>query len=596
VTVADGPAKGRAGEHSKEKIEMESRIPQDIERQVFDVIVIGAGINGAGVARDAAMRGLRVLLLDKGDISSGTTQWATRLIHGGLRYLEHYEFALVRESLRDREALLHIAPHLVKPLGFLVPIYDRNSNGPLIIRLGMNLYDTLSYDKSMARHKMLGRKKVEEREPGLNPEGLKAAAFYYDAQVEYAERVAVENAISARDHGATIVTYANVEHLIIENNDVKGVEFTDVFTGKSHEVRAPVTVNVAGPWVDEVLEELQKPGTDKNVGRFMGGTKGSHLIVDPFPGAPKGEALYVEARKDGRPYFIVPWNGRYLIGTTDLRYEENLDYVKASEEEIQYLLDETNYVIPGARLSREDVLFTYSGVRPLPYNPEGETGGVTRSHVVFDHATGGSAAGGKVKSQSAELPRVGGLLSIIGGKLTTYLNLSRQTTDAVFKKLDRKGPKSTSRKTPLPGSETSDFAAFAAGFRAASPLPEVLRERLLKLYGVRAAEVLKVGEEDPDLLTPLSPIESVETALIGAEVIWAFREEMAQTLSDVLLRRTMAGYGPRVALDVAEPAAQVAVEHLGWDEERAEREVREYREWVERYTPKEYRDREMSQA
>jgi glycerol-3-phosphate dehydrogenase len=301
----------RAGEHSREKIEMESRIPQDIERQVFDVIVIGAGINGAGVARDAAMRGLRVLLLDKGDISSGTTQWATRLIHGGLRYLEHYEFALVRESLRDREALLHIAPHLVKPLGFLVPIYDRNSNGPLIIRLGMNLYDTLSYDKSMARHKMLGRKKVEEREPGLNPEGLKAAAFYYDAQVEYAERVAVENAISARDHGATIVTYANVEHLIIENNDVKGVEFTDVFTGESHEVRAPVTVNVAGPWVDEVLEELQKPGTDKNVGRFMGGTKGSHLIVDPFPGAPKGEALYVEARKDGRPYFIVPWNGRY---------------------------------------------------------------------------------------------------------------------------------------------------------------------------------------------------------------------------------------------------------------------------------------------
>lgn len=575
---------------------MESRIPQDIERQVFDVIIIGAGINGAGVARDAAMRGLRVLLLDKGDISSGTTQWATRLIHGGLRYLEHYEFALVRESLRDREALLHIAPHLVRPLGFLVPIYDRNSNGPLIIRLGMNLYDTLSYDKSMPRHKMLGRKKVEDREPGLNPEGLKAAAFYYDAQVEYAERVAVENAISARDHGATVVTYANVEHLLIENNEVKGVVFTDVLGGESHEVHAPVTVNVAGPWVDEVLEELQQPGTDKNVGRFMGGTKGSHLVVDEFPGAPKGEALYVEARKDGRPYFIVPWNGRYLIGTTDLRYEENLDYVKATEEEIEYLLEETNYVIPEANLSRDDVLFTYSGVRPLPYNPEGETGGVTRSHVVFDHAKGSSAAGGKVKNQSAQLPQIGGLLSIIGGKLTTYLNLSRQTTDAVFKKLDRKGPKSTSRKTPLPGSATSDFASFAEGFRAASPVPEVIRDRLLKLYGVRAAEVLKIGEEDPELLTPLSPIESVETALIGAEVIWAFREEMAQTLSDVLLRRTMAGYGPRVALDVAEPAAQVAVEHLGWDQERAEREVQEYREWVERYTPKEFRDREAAQA
>jgi glycerol-3-phosphate dehydrogenase len=575
---------------------MPSRIPQDIESQVFDLIVVGAGINGAGIARDAAMRGLRVLLLDKGDISSGTTQWATRLIHGGLRYLEHYEFALVRESLRDREAILHVAQHLVKPLGFLVPIYDRSSRGPLMIRLGMNVYDALSYDRSMDRHKMLSRKKVEEREPGLNPEGLKAAAFYYDAQVEYAERVAVENAISARDNGATIITYANVERLIMEDGDVKGVEFTDVFEGERYTARAPVTVNVAGPWVDEVLADLRRPGTDENVGRFMGGTKGSHLIVDPFPGAPEGEALYVEARKDGRPYFIVPWNGRYLIGTTDLRYEGNLDHVSASEDEIQYLLDETNYVIPDAKLSREDVLFTYAGVRPLPYNPEGETGGVTRSHVVFDHAKGGSAAGGKVKSQSAELPQVGGLLSIIGGKLTTYLNLSRQTVDAVFEKLDRKAPKSTSRKVPLPGSETSDFEAFAAGFRSASTIPEVLCDRLLKLYGVRAAEVLETGGDDPELLTPLSSIVSVETALIGAEVIWALREEMAQTLSDVLLRRTMAGYGPRVGLDVAAAAAQVAVKHLGWEDERAEREVREYREWIERYTPKEFRDRESSRA
>jgi glycerol-3-phosphate dehydrogenase len=465
-----------------------------------------------------------------------------------------------------------------------------------MIRLGMNVYDVLSYDRSMERHKMFSRKKVEEREPGLNPEGLKAAAFYYDAQVEYAERVAVENAISARDNGATIITYANVESLILENGDVKGVEFTDVFGGERYAIRAPVTVNVAGPWVDQVLADIEGHGTEENDERFIGGTKGSHLIVDPFPGAPTDEALYVEARKDGRPYFIVPWNGRYLIGTTDLRYEGDLDYVSASEEEIQYLLDETNYVIPGARLSREDVLYTYAGVRPLPHNPGSETSSVTRSHVVFDHATGGSAAGGKMRRSGAELPQVDGLLSVVGGKLTTYLNLSRQAVDAVYKKLDRKAPKSYSRKVPLPGSETSDFEAFAAGFESASTIPEVLSGRLLKLYGVRAAEVLKVGEDDPELLAPLSSIVSVETALIGAEVIWAFREEMAETLSDVLLRRTMAGYGPRVGLDVAEAAAQVAVKHLGWEQERAEREVREYREWIERYTPKELRDRESSPA
>ncbi len=323
------------------------------------------------------------------------------------------------------------------------------------------------------------------------------------------------------------------------------MQFTDVLEGGSYEVRAPVTVNVSGPWVDEVLAGLKTPGADPNSGRFMGGTKGSHLIVDPFPGAPKGEALYVEARRDGRPYFIVPWNGCYLIGTTDLRYEGDLDHVRATEDEIQYLLDETNYVIPEANLTREDVLFTYSGVRPLPYNPEGEAGGVTRSHVVFDHAEGESVAGGKVKSASAEFPQVGGLVSIIGGKLTTYLNLSRQTTDAVFKKLGRRAPKSRSRKVPLPGGATSDFAAYAAGFRAASGLPEVLTERLLKLYGVRASEVLELAGDNPEFNAPLSPHTSAETALIGAEVIWAFREEMAQTLSDVLLTAVFTSTGPR---------------------------------------------------
>src|SRR5918997_1908068 len=328
---------------------MPSRVPEDIRDYPFDLIVIGAGINGAGIARDAAMRGLKTLLLDKGDISNGTTQWATRLIHGGLRYLEYYEVSLVRESLRDRELLLRIAPLLVKPLGFLVPIYERAKHGPLMIRLGMIGYDTLSLDKSLDNHRMLSAEEALEREPGLNPEGLLGAAFYYDAQVEYAERIAVE--------------------------------ITDILGGGTHTARAPVTVNVAGPWVDEVLGE--GGGT-----RMIGGTKGSHLVVDPFPGAPENEALYVEARKDGRPYFIVPWNGRYLIGTTDLRYEGNLDHVVADEEEIEYLIDETNHVIPEANLTRESVLFTYSGIRPLPFQPEGTEGSVTRSHIVYDHAKG----------------------------------------------------------------------------------------------------------------------------------------------------------------------------------------------------------------
>ena len=561
---------------------MASRVPQDIGDYPFDLIVVGAGINGAGIARDAAMRGLKVLLLDKGDIASGTTQWATRLIHGGLRYLEYYEVSLVRESLKDREILLHIAPHLVKPLGFLVPIYERAKHGPLMVRLGMFGYDTLSLDKSLPNHHMLSAEEALEREPGLNPEGLLGAAFYYDAQVEYAERIAVENVISAREHGGIVLTYARVDRLIREGDRVTGVEFTDVRGGGSYSAHAPVTVNVAGPWVDEVLGETSG-------GRMIGGTKGSHLIVDLFPGAPKNEALYVEARKDGRPYFIVPWNGRYLIGTTDIRYDGDLDRVVADEEEIDYLIEETNYVIPEANLTRESVLFTYSGIRPLPFQPEGAEGSVTRSHIVYDHAKG-RGIGTKRSSIGEDTARVEGLISIVGGKLTTYRNLSRQTVDMVYEKLDREAPDSRTSKVPLAGGETEDFESFAARFKATSGLTDELSERLLKLYGVRAPDVLEMAGEDPSLRMPLGPSATVESGIIGAEVLYALRRELAQTLSDVLLRRTMVGLGPNVGLDVDEAAAQVAVKHEGWSEERAKNEVEAYREYVERYKPKVMRD------
>jgi glycerol-3-phosphate dehydrogenase len=579
------------------------RLLENVGERPFDVIVVGAGINGAGVARDAAMRGLRTLLLDKGDIANGTTQWATRLIHGGLRYLEYYEFHLVRESLGEREKLLHIAPHLVKPLRFVVPIYDRSKRGPRLIRLGMFGYDVLSYDKSVPNHRMLSRDKALREYPGLNPEGLLGAATYYDGQVEYAERIAVENAVSAVEHGATVITYAEVRRLLLEDGGsrVVGVEFEDRLDGGGvRTARAPVTVNVAGPWVDRVLSgsgafgfdaEETDGGVRGHVGRMIGGTKGSHIIVDPFPGAPK-DAIYVEARRDGRPYFIIPWNGRYLIGTTDIRYEGDLDYVSADEDEIDYLIEETNYVVPEAKLTRDSVLFTYSGVRPLPYAPAGAEGSITRAHVVYDHAKGKSVAGGKIKVPGGGSPKAEGLLSIVGGKLTTYRNLGRQTVDVVYKKLGAKAPKSATDRVPLPGGRIPDLEAFAAEFKARSGLPDVLARRLLKVYGARAYDVLAEAGDDPSLKEPLAPsAPAVETGIIGAEVLYAFRREMAQKLADVLLRRTMVAYGPQVALDVDEAAAEVAVKHLGWSHERAEREVREFREWIERYKPKAFRER-----
>jgi glycerol-3-phosphate dehydrogenase len=584
---------------------MARQIPDRLGDYPFDLIVIGAGINGAGIARDAAMRGLKVLLLDKGDISDGTTQWATRLIHGGLRYLEYYEVHLVRESLAEREKLLHIAPHLVKPLRFVVPIYERSKRGPGMIRLGMIGYDVLSFDKSVPNHKMLSRDEALEQYPGLNPEGLLGAATYYDGQVEYAERVAVENAVSAREHGATVLTYAEVKRLRFEGGEageqdrVTGVEFEDRLGGGIYTASAPVTVNVAGPWVDRVLSGAGSFGIDDapegETGereQMIGGTKGSHIVVDPFPGAPR-DAIYVEARRDGRPYFIVPWNGRYLIGTTDFRYKDDLDYVSADDDEIDYLIDETNAVIPEAGLSRESVLFTYSGVRPLPFKPEGSESSITRAHVVYDHATGKSAAGGRLTVEGAG-PRAEGLITIVGGKLTTYRNLARQTVDVAFRKLGRQAPPSRTDKIPLPGGAVQDFAAFAADFKATSGLTDELAERLLKLYGARAPDLLELAGDDASLRLPLSPSPTVETGVIGAEILYAFERELAQTLADALLRRTMAGLGPKVGLDVDEAAAEVAVNHLGWTEEQAEREVEDYRRYVERYRPKDFREKEST--
>jgi glycerol-3-phosphate dehydrogenase len=290
--------------------------------QHFDVIIIGAGINGAGIARDAAMRGLKVLLVDKSDPGSGTTSASTRLIHGGLRYLEHYEFGLVRESLRERETLLKIAPHLVRPLPITIPIYKHSRRGRATIRAGMIAYDLLSIGKSLPRHRMLSRRETLKQLPGLNPEGLLGSALYYDAQVEFPERLVLENVLAAREHGAEVLTYTRVTKLLTEGDSVSAVEFV-CEDGQTSCVRADVVVNATGPWVDRLLEQapVQSP-------RLIGGTKGSHIVVPAFDGAPT-TAIYIEAQSDRRPFFIIPWNGNYLIGTTDVRFEDDPDEVRS---------------------------------------------------------------------------------------------------------------------------------------------------------------------------------------------------------------------------------------------------------------------------
>jgi glycerol-3-phosphate dehydrogenase len=524
----------------------------------FDVIIIGAGINGAGIARDAALRGLRVLLLDKGDLSAGTSAWSTRLIHGGLRYLEHGEVSLVRESLRERELLLRHAPHLVRPLSMLIPIYAHARRGPLTIRAGMLAYDLLSFDKSLDRHRMLSREETIKRAPGLAQRGLLGAALYYDAQVEYAERLVLENVLDARESGASVRTYARVDRLLLEHNRVAGVRFTDLLEGIGGQVaRAPLTVNVSGPWVDQLTGATLNNSTP----RLVGGTKGSHLIVRRFEGAPP-DALYVEAAADARPFFIIPWNSLYLIGTTDRRFDGDLDHLAADDDEIDYLLRETRRVIPSAELTRDDILYTYSGVRPLPYAGDASEKSITRRHFIHDHAASVAGANG-----------LAGLVSIVGGKLTTYRHLAEQAVDLIFRKLDRKSPPCETHSRPLPGARTTDFRAFSEEFKKRSALPASVNQRLLRIYGTRAQEVLALALAEDDLREPFSP----ETGAIGAEVLFAFREEMARTLADCLMRRTMVGLGPSLGFGDDERAALIAQKYLGWSKNFAQSKVEAYR-------------------
>jgi glycerol-3-phosphate dehydrogenase len=609
----------------------------EISNDQFDVIVIGAGISGAGIARDAAMRGLKVLLLDKGDIGGGTSSWSTRLIHGGLRYLEHGELGLVRESLRERVCLMNIAPHLVRPLRMLVPIYKHAHRGVWTIRAGMIAYDVLSFGKSLPAHQMLSFSETLQQAPGLKREGLVGAAVYFDAQVEYAERLVLENALAAVEHGATVITYARVDKLRVAAGEIR-VEFTRVQSptsnvqrpkskvqdemsrgeegglapaltpttrGRSPTIRegvatAPIIINAAGPWIDQVLGESAGDSP-----RLIGGTKGSHLIVAPFAGA-SDTAIYVEAETDRRPFFIIPWNGNYLIGTTDIRYDADLDDVRIETEEIEYLLRETNRVIPGAQLTREQILYTYSGVRPLPFVNEKDEQSITRRHFIRASA------------------HIENLFSIVGGKLTTYRSLAEETVDLIFKKLGRSMPACTTDQVALPGaiaqppgsagvagspadvflsagvlvSPADRGSSSTPGFPVGQPgrsgtaregadqerhfanarVPEATNDRLSRIYGTRSSLILNLLSED----SSLGEVFDLETRAIAAEVVFAFKHELAQTLSDCLLRRTMVGLNSTCGLDAVEAAARVAQKYLGWSASRVDQETGAYRKEISR--------------
>ncbi len=534
------------------------RFTQDQLNKKFDLIIIGGGINGCGIARDASERGLKVLLLEKEDFASGCTSASTRLIHGGLRYLEYLEFDLVRESLCEREILLKNANHLVKPLELCLPIYKGDKRGFWLIKAGMVLYDLLSYDKSLPSHKIFPASSFKEYEPGINDQDLVSSAVYYDSQIAYPERFCIENVLLAKKYGALVINHAEVTGFSLRLGKIKSIEVIDKLSGLRYIVTGKIIINASGPWVDSLCGL-----TRKKINRKIGGTKGSHVIIKKFDNGPK-HAIYSSAKSDSRPFFIIPWQEYYLIGTTDIPFKGDLDQLHIDKNEIDYLINEANRILKSKKITKDEILFSYSGVRPLPYVTDKAPGSITRKHIIFDH-----------KSDEIE-----NFISVIGGKLTTYRNLSEQVVDLIYKKLNKDFISAKTKAVPLIGcikGSVQNFKSEACKKLSDKyKLDEDIINHLIDIYGNQVFNVLSLINENPDLGKLLSSY-SLD---IRAQVHYSLKYEMAFTISDILLRRLSLGISEGLGEDSISYVACQIKNYFNLSQNEVSGQVNDYYEKV----------------
>jgi glycerol-3-phosphate dehydrogenase len=499
-----------------------------------DLIVIGGGITGAGIARDAALRGLRTVLLEQRDLAWGTSGRSSRLVHGGLRYLEHGDFKLVFEALRERAVLERIAPHLVRPLPFVFPLHQGDRLPLWKLAAGMWLYDLLALFRNVSRHQMLGKRALLAREPALRTAGLKGAARYFDAQCDDA-RLVVATARSARAAGASVRTWTAVTGFLREGGRVTGVVARDAETGTEAELRASVVVNATGPWVD-ALRRLEDGGA---VTPLLRRTKGVHVVV-PRARIGHTEAITFLSPVDGRVMFVLPWGEWSYIGTTDTDSAESPDDVAASPDDVRYLLRSANSRFPSARLSEDDVIATWAGLRALIDDASRTPGAVSREHAIIDGP--------------------GGVVTVAGGKLTTYRAMAAEVVDRVIQRIPPRDGRpwpveSATDREALPGGETPELASIRslgidAGFS------EQTVDHLLRHYGTEAAGLYNLARREPALAQRLHPAHPA----IAAEVVHAARREFARKVEDVLVRRVHLFYETR---DQGAAAARRTAELLG---------------------------------
>ncbi len=519
--------------------------------ETFDLLIIGGGVIGAGAARDAALRGLRVAVIDANDIASGTSSRSSKLIHGGLRYLEQGDLSLVFESVSERRILMQLAPHLVRPLGFLFPIFAHDPMRLSTLRLGLIVYEGLALFRSPKRHKTLSASAVAREVPQLKSEGLRGGPLYWDCMTDDA-RLTLETLLDAQGTGATVLTYGRAAELLTDGDGrVKGVRVQDALgltghTARTVDVAAKVVINATGPWSDSVRSTPDRPSHQLRC------TKGVHIVV-PAARIQVNHTIVCFHPIDHRVLFCIPWGDQVYIGTTDTDYEGDPRDVAATRSDVEYLLAAVDAYFPTLKVQPEEVTATWAGLRPLIRAEGVAPSQMSREHVITVDPSG--------------------LISIAGGKLTTHRRMGAEVVEAAVRCMEEAGHIPANLRSvntgalPLPGAvgwpEGDDGTRVAEQVAAAAGgvLPDATCRYLADRYGTRAIAIAQHAASDPRLAEPLVPGRPE----ILAQVDWAVQAELAQTITDFMERRTQlffrdADQGLGAVARVAERMAEL----LGW--------------------------------
>lgn len=529
-------------------------------REPFDVVVIGGGITGAGIAREAALAGFRTALLERDDFASGTSSRSSRLVHGGVRYLEHGHLGLVFESSRERRLLMQLAPHLVRPLAFTWPVYAGARVPRWKVRAGLLLYDALALFRNVQRHEGLSRAGVLEREPALLRDGLQGGARYWDAATDDT-RLTLASALAAREAGAVVLNHCAVVGALRsgphDRTRLAGVRAVDGLTGATLAIEARLVINATGPWSDATATLTAADGSERLPSQLRG-SAGAHIAI-PRQRLGNNEAITIVSPLDGRVMFVIPAGAHAIVGTTERPAQRGPDDIRATHADVSYLLASVNRCFPFADLGPDDVISAWCGIRPLAAKRAGDHGAnaASREHAI--------------------LQRDDGLLSVTGGKLTTYRAMAADVFATARITLSAQGVTTVhapepSDATPLPGGDIASLEATVAEARLTTH-DGAVGERLAQAYGSRWRNVWSYVQRDPALGHRISE----QLPYLLAEVVHAAEREMACSLGDVLIRRTHVAFETRdhgrAAAQRIAPLLQAA---LGWSDDAREAHLTRY--------------------